>query len=84
MHEGKGLSIEELKYKVNEQCLKNNIPGKFDMPLQPEPNTHPPIEHDTPIKWCMCQDFGGIKKVTEVALVPQGDIRAKQLRLSGH
>ena len=32
----------------------------------------------------MCQDFGGINKVTEVAPVPQGDIRAKQLRLSGH
>jgi hypothetical protein len=32
----------------------------------------------------MCQDFGGVNKVTEVAPVPQGDIRAKQLRLSGH
>jgi hypothetical protein len=32
----------------------------------------------------LCQDFGGINKVTETAPVPQGDIRAKQLRLSGH
>jgi hypothetical protein len=32
----------------------------------------------------MCQDFNGINKVTEVTPVPQGDIRAKQLRLSGH
>jgi hypothetical protein len=32
----------------------------------------------------MCQDFGGINRVTEIAPVPQGDIRAKQLRLSGH
>jgi hypothetical protein len=32
----------------------------------------------------MCQDFGGINKVMETAPVPQGDIRAKQLRLSGH
>ena len=32
----------------------------------------------------MCQDFGGINKVTEIAPVPQGNIRAKQLRLSGH
>ena len=84
MHEGQGLSLEELKYKVNKQCLKNNIPGKFDMPPQPEPNTHTPIEHDTPIKWRMCQDFGGINKVTEVAPVPQGDICAKQLKLLGH
>ena len=32
----------------------------------------------------MCQDFGEITKVTEIAPVPQGDIRVKQLRLSGH
>ena len=32
----------------------------------------------------MCQDSGEINKVTEVALVPQGDIWAKQLHLSGH
>ena len=28
--------------------------------------------------------FGGINKATEVAPMPQGNIRAKQLRLSGH
>ena len=32
----------------------------------------------------MCQDFGEINKVIEIAPVPQGDIWAKQLRLSGH
>ena len=32
----------------------------------------------------MYQNFGGINKVTEIAPVPQGDIRAKQLQLSGH
>jgi Reverse transcriptase (RNA-dependent DNA polymerase) len=32
----------------------------------------------------MCQDFNGINKVTEVAPVPQGNIHAKQLRLSRH
>lgn len=32
----------------------------------------------------MCQDFGGINRVTKIAPMPQGDIRAKQLRLSGH
>ena len=83
-HEGQGLSIEELKYKVNEQCIKNNLPGEFNIPPQPESDTHHPSKHDTPIKWRMCQDFNGINKVTEVAPVPQGDIRAKQLRLLGH
>jgi hypothetical protein len=83
-HEGQGLSIEELKYKVNEQCIKNNLPGEFNILPQPESDTHHPSKHDTPIKWCMCQDFNGINKVTEVAPVPQGNIHAKQLRLSGH
>ena len=83
-HNGQGLGVEELKYKVNEQCIKNGLPSEFDMPPQPEPNPSPPDKQSTPVKWRMCQDFGGINRVTEVAPVPQGDIRAKQLRLSGH
>ena len=83
-HEGQGLSVEVLKHKVNDQCLKNGLPGEFDLPPQPEPIPDPPDKQSTPIKWRLCQDFGGINKVTEVAPVPQGDIRAKQLRLSGH
>ena len=82
-HEGQGLGIEVLKYKVNSQCIQHGIPGEFQLPPQPEPHDEPP-KQDTPIKWRMCQDFGGINRVTEVAPVPQGDIRAKQLRLSGH
>lgn len=83
-HEGQGLCIDELKYKVNGQCLENGFPNEFEMPPKPESTTNPTINQNTPIKWRMCQDFGGINKVTEVAPVPQGDIRAKQLRLSGH
>ena len=78
------MSIETLKHKVNEQCLKNGLPSEFNIPNQPEPAANPPTRQNTPIKWRMCQDFGGINKVTEVAPVPQGDIHAKQLRLSGH
>ena len=81
-HDGQGLCIEELKYIVNEQCLMLGLPNEFDIPPKPEPN--PPAKQNAPIKWRMCQDFGGINKVTEVAPVPQGDICAKQLRLSGH
>ena len=86
-HDGQGLNIEELKHRVNEQCRKSNLPGEFEMPPRPEPSnqtTKPPPNQSTPTKWRMCQDFGGINRVTEVAPVPQGNIRAKQLRLSGH
>jgi len=37
-----------------------------------------------PKKWHLCQDFGEINKVITIAPVPQGDIQAKQLCLSGH
>ena len=83
-HDGEGLSIEELKHKVNKQCLDQGLPNEFDLPPIPEPNLEHAAKRNTPIKWRMCQDFGGINKVTEIAPVPQGDIRAKQLRLSGH
>ena len=85
-HDGQGLCIEELKHKVNDQCLKYNLPGEFEMPALPERVISPPesTPENTPIKWRMCQDFGDINRVTEIAPVPQGDIRAKQLRLSGH
>src|ERR1700678_752120 len=84
VHEGHGLNIEVLKHKINEQCLEHGLPNEFDIPTQPESAANPPPTQNTPIKWRMCQDFGGINRVTEVAPVPQGDIRAKQLRLSGH
>ena len=87
-HEGQGLGIDELKHRVNEQCLKQGFPDEFEMPPRPEPEQTTSLNTETrqitPIKWRMCQDFGGINRVTEVAPVPQGDIRAKQLRLSGH
>ena len=84
VHDGQGLCIEELKHKVNCQCLEHGLLGKFDIPPQPEPIPNQQTKQSTPVKWRMCQDFGGINKVTEIAPVPQGDIRAKQLRLSGH
>ena len=83
-HDGQGLGIEELKHRVNEQCLEHGILNEFDMPPIPDPSPNPPAKQNAPIKWRMCQDFGGINKVTEIAPVPQDDIRAKQLRLSGH
>jgi hypothetical protein len=41
-HEGQGLSIEELKYKVNEQCIKNNLQGEFNIPPPPTRIRHTP------------------------------------------
>jgi len=83
-HEGQGLAIDELKHRVNDQCIAHNLPPEFELP--PRPNNCEPTtpREPLPLKWRICQDFNGINKLTEIAPVPQGDTRAKQLRLSGH
>ena len=83
-HDGQGLTIDKLKHKVNDQCIKHGLPGEFEIPPCLERNPSHPTTQKAPTKWHICQDFGGINRVTEITPVPQGDIRAKQLRLSGH
>jgi hypothetical protein len=67
-HEGQGLDVDELKHRVNEQCLKHGFPDEFEMPPRPEPEQTASLNTETrqttPIKWRMCQDFGGINRVT--------------------
>jgi len=82
-HENTGLSLDELKHKVNDECIKHSLPAAFDLPTCPAPTENAPT-NTSPKKWCSCQDFGEINKVTQIAPVPQGDICAKQLCLSGH
>jgi transposase InsO family protein len=81
-HEGKGLSLEELQHRVNDECVTNGMEPKFDLPprMNPTPDDSTPDEP----KWRICQNFSQINKITKVAPMPQGDIRAKQQRLSGH
>jgi len=82
-HENTGLSSNELKHKANNKCIKYGLPAAFDLPLRPPPSEDKPTA-TSPKKWHLCQDFGEINKLMPIAPVPQGDIRAKQLRLSGH
>ena len=82
-HGNGGLSLDELKHKVNDECIKHSLPAAFDLPTRPPPTETVPT-NTSPEKWRLCQDFGEINKVTPIAPVPQGDICAKQLCLSGH
>ena len=81
-HQGKGHSLAELQHRVNDECIANGMEPRFDLP----PRTSPTPEDNTPeeTKWRICQNFVQINKITKVAPMPQGDIRAKQQRLSGH
>ena len=51
-HEGQGLDVEELKHRVNNQCLENGFQNEFEMPPQPDKSQNPPAStQSTPIKW---------------------------------
>jgi len=85
-HEGGGLTLEELQHRVNDQCIAAGFPSAFEN--LPPRNIVPGDTSTTPLKeqnkWRVCQDFAELNKVTQVPPMPQGDIRAKQQRLSGH
>ncbi|GLB38087.1 putative retrotransposable element Tf2 155 kDa protein type 1-like [Lyophyllum shimeji] len=85
-HEGGGLTIEELQHRLNDECVTAGFPSAFENlpPRETTPETHGPDMPEKPTKWRVCQDFADLNKVTKVPAMPQGDIRAKQQRLSGH
>src|ERR1700678_3613886 len=61
-HEGEGLTLDELKHKVNDQCLEHGMPNEFEMPPQPEPRELPETQNK-PKKWRLSQKFNGNKRV---------------------
>ena len=81
-HQGGGLTLDEIKHRVNDQCIAAGIPGKFDLPPRPAPEDsyEPP---SGPPKWRICQNYGELNKVTAVPPMLQGDIRTKQQKLCG-
>lgn len=84
-HEAGGLTWDELKQRVNDQYRTAGMRPAFELPPRevPRPTLDEPEERK-PKKWRVCQNFAQLNKVTEVAPMPQGDILAKQQRLSGH
>ena len=87
-HEGGGLSLEELQHKVNDQCITAGLEPFFNLPSRPSSaqshNETKNTSANKPPKWRICQNFGEVNRVTEIAPMPQGDIRLKQLNVSGH
>jgi hypothetical protein len=80
-HQGKGHSLAELQHRVNDECITKGMEPRFDLPPRTTPT---PDDNAQESKWRICQNFAQINKITKVAPMPQGDIRAKQQRLSGH
>jgi hypothetical protein len=82
VHQGGGLTLDELKHRVNDQCVAAGIPGEFNLP--PRPAAEDAYEAPKgPPKWRVCQNYGELNKVTAVPPMLQGDIRIKQQKLCG-
>ena len=77
------MTLEELQRRVNEECEAAGLEPHFKVgPTEEIANAAEPQSQTQ--KWRICQDFREVNKHTKVAPMPQGDIRAKQHRLSGH
>ena len=83
-HDGQGLSLDELKHRVNDQCVELGLASAEDLPPRPMDQENTNNEPSMSQKWRLCQDFSEVNRATEIAPMPQGDIREKQQRLSGH
>lgn len=75
-HQGKGLTLEELQHRVNDECIAHGMEPRFDLPPRTAPTPDDRENTDKP-KWRICQNFSQINKVTQVAPMPQGDIQYK-------
>jgi hypothetical protein len=76
-HTGSGLTLEELQHRVNDECISHGFDPFFTLPPRTSPTPNDELDKANP-KWRICQNFAQINKVTKVAPMPQGDIRAKQ------
>lgn len=83
-HEGEGLDVEELKRRVNEQCVEAGLETFYNVPPHSKQEQEKPSQEPRTQKWRVCQNFSALNKVTQVAAMLQGYIRLKQQRLCGH
>lgn len=82
---GDALTLEDLQRAVNKQCQEANIPCPFQQQNDTldEETKEPKGPNEAP-KWRVMQNFAELNKATRIPPMFQGDIRAKQQRLSGH
>src|SRR5882762_5174435 len=81
-HKNAGLSLDELCYKLNMECVTHRLPSIEG--IEHPPPTLSPTVPPKPQTWCICQNYAALNKVIQVFPMPQGDIRTKQQQLSGH
>lgn len=86
-HGTQGLTIEEIRQRLNEQCEAAGLPAEY--PEVPRRAANPDSaakdqDASKPPGYRICVGYKELNKVTKVASMPQGDIKAKQRALCGH
>jgi hypothetical protein len=81
-HSSVGLPREEILHRMNDQLVAAGEPPLDDLP--PQPDRGETTQTSGKNEWRICMDFKDLNDRTEIAPMQQGDIREKQLRLSGH
>lgn len=84
-HDNQGITLLEMKHRLNDQCEAAGFPNKFPALPEREPQVEvgfAETEHRN-LKYRVCQNYKELNSVTQVAPMPQGDIRMKQHALSG-
>ena len=93
-HDKLCLSLNELKHRVNEECIAHGMTPAHNIETknaptpaaQSTPHNLTPMRHTPPKPqtWRICQNYAVLNKVTQVFPTPGGDICTNQCKLSGH
>ena len=80
-----GMTLADLQHELNWQCEDAKLPLPFESQhTRTKPCRIPTQTPKEPPKWRVTQNFAELNKVTQIPPMFQGDIHAKQQRLSGH
>ena len=84
-HTSAGMTVDELRQRLNQECHSIGIAPPFIGPSDAEPLPDKlPASKGLPEKWRVCTNYMKLNEVTQVLQMPQGNIRTKQQALSGH
>ena len=80
-----GMTLIDLQQELNRQCEGAHIPAPFMKQHTMTEEQQPAMDvQKGPPKWRVMQNFAELNKATQIPPMFQGDICAKQQRLSGH
>lgn len=84
-YENLGLTMDEIRQEVNEQCILLGEPPDPSIPRCIAGTSPQPVPSLLgKIKWRITQNFNQLSQICKVAPLPQGDLHAKQQCLAGH